>query len=173
MSSDAKSPKSIDAFKRVFAVLLLPIVLPICLVGLYWRLLFRPVIYLLVWGLWWPRGVFVLFVYPNVEPYSDRFRSVILPVIRDSAEVLAWPDFEPRHWRRSIAVAAYRQFVGGTFVPMAVVFRPFRRAKRFSFSPLWEEVRRGKAGAWEALEAMERDFFNCIEETKTQRRGKL
>jgi len=156
-----------EGMRFISSLLLLPIALLLAVITLYGRLLFRPLIYCLVWALWLPRGVCVLFVYPDHSPYAERFGAKILPVLRGCAEVLPFPNFGPREWRRTVAVAVYRQF-SGCFVPMALVFRPFRRAKRFAFYPIWRDYCNGAPGASEALHTMEQLFFEYVQQSKSQ-----
>jgi hypothetical protein len=142
------------------AALLLPFTVFFAGILLYGRFLFRPLIYLLVWTFWLPRGIFVLFV--HTDCYAERFDSKISPAIRGCSEVLKFPNFGPRQWRRTIAVAVYRQFIRHLH-PMALVFRPFRSAEYFDFYPLWRNYRAGTPGASDALDEKEQQFCERVQ----------
>jgi hypothetical protein len=148
---------------RIVALPLLPFALLVAWTVLYGRFLLRPLFYLLVWALWLPRGITVLFV--STDGYSERFDSKIFPTIRGSSEVLTWPKFGPRQWRRTVAVAVYRHFVV-CLPPMALVFRPFRCVKRFDFSSHLRDSRLGNPGALEALDQVEREFLDYVRKSE-------
>jgi len=74
--------------RKAVALLFLPFVLAFGYASLYAHLLLRPFIYVVIWLAWLPRGTFVLFVYPDIPRYREHVASVILPVIRDCADLL-------------------------------------------------------------------------------------
>jgi hypothetical protein len=117
-------------------VVVLPFVLPLALVAIALHLLYRIVLYLLVWTLWLPRGKDILFVYSDME-------TQVLPLVQERAVVLNWSD--RKKWMTwSLGVAAFRHFGGlREFNPLVVLFRPVRSARVFRFWSPFKDLKRG------------------------------
>jgi len=116
------------------------------------------VLYLAVWCWWLPRGRDTLIVYSDSPVWQSRMQEHVLAPVGTRAVVLNWS--ERRQWKISLASAVFRYF-GGTreFNPLAVVFRPFRRARVFRF---WRPFRDWKHGRPQALEQLEAELFACL-----------
>jgi hypothetical protein len=109
-------------------------------------------LHLAVWLLWRPRGKNILFVYSHSPLWQDYLESRILPHLEERAIILNWSDRKKWERRFSLPVLALSYFGGQReFNPLAVVFRPFRRAKTFRF---WQPFQEFKHGKREALEKM-------------------
>jgi hypothetical protein len=152
--------KPMSAIYRVLAittaVALSPIWIPLLVLWLVFYILASICLYLAIWLLWLPRSKHILFVFSEGPIWHDYIEQHILPVIREQAVVLNWS--QRRSWRCSLAVAAFKHFGGWRdFNPMAVVFRPFHRARVFRFLPPFRDYKHGKP---ENLLAMQQEFFD-------------
>jgi hypothetical protein len=115
-------------------------------------------LHILIWTFWCVRGRDVLFVYSDSPIWHDYIQERLLPPIRHRAVVLNWS--QRKRWRISLARAAFHHFGGyREFNPLAVVFRPFRRTRKFRF---WQPFRDFKHGRPQALQEMEKDLFELI-----------
>jgi hypothetical protein len=111
-----------------------------------------------VWSWWTPRGIDVLLVYSNSPIWQEYFETEIRPRLGARAVVLNWS--ERKQWRAGLASMAFRFFGGSKeFNPLAVVFRPFRRARVFRF---WAPLKAQKHGDAEPLERLEVELFNLL-----------
>lgn len=116
-------------------------------------------LHIVVWTFWCVRGRDILFVYSDSPIWHDYIEQRLLPPIRDRAVVLNWS--QRKRWRFSLARAAFHHFGGyREFNPLAVVFRPFRRTRKFRF---WQPFRDFKHGKAATLHQMEEDFFSLID----------
>jgi hypothetical protein len=157
---DKRRPISLESLFVVLAiplvllylVLLLVVVLPLFL-------LYSLLLYTMVSIRWLARGKDVLFVYSNSPHWKEYIESNIVPRLRDRAIVMNWS--ERRRWSEfSLATACFRHFSGAReFNPLAVVFRPLRRAKIFRF---FEAFRLLKHGAPSLLHQTESDLFEYL-----------
>jgi hypothetical protein len=130
-------------------------------------LLFIAVLTHVLWGLcvhlaiclfWCGRGRPMLFVYSDSSTSREYVEQEILPKICDCAVILNWSD--RKRWQLSLAVIAFRRFGGNrAFVPIAVVFRPFRLAKIFRFYEPFQEYKHGKH---EKVEQMKTELFAAV-----------
>jgi len=115
-------------------------------------------LHILIWTFWCVRGRDILFVYSDSPIWHDYIEQRLLPPIRHRAIVLNWS--QRNRWRISLARAAFHHFGGyHEFNPLAVVFRPLRRTRKFRF---WQPFRDFKHDRSEALGKMEKDFFDLI-----------
>src|SRR5688500_4306295 len=115
-------------------------------------------LHILIWPLWCLRGRDILFVYSDSPISHDYIEQRLLPPIRHRAIALNWS--QRKRWRISLARAAFHHFGGyREFNPLAVVFRPLRRTRKFRF---WQPFRDFKHGRSEALRKMENDLFDLI-----------
>ena len=115
-------------------------------------------LHILIWIFWCARGRDVLCVYSDSPIWHDYIEQRLLPPIRHRAVVLNWS--QRKRWRPSLARAAFHHFGGNReFNPLAVVFRPFRVSRKFRF---WQPFRDFKQGRPEALQKMEKDFFQLM-----------
>src|SRR5580765_2178967 len=117
----------------VLIVVLLPLILPLAIFAVASHLLYRALLYLLVWALWLPKGKDVLLVYSDSPIWHEYMTTQVLPLVQPRAFVLNWS--ERKRWPRlSLPVSVFHSFGGGReFNPMVIVFRPFGRAKSFRF----------------------------------------
>jgi hypothetical protein len=122
---------------------LLPFVLPLALVAIALHLLYRIVLYLLVWTLWCPRGKDILFVYSDSPIWREYMETQVLPLVQERAVVLNWS--ERKKWLTwSLGVAVFRHFGGQReFNPLVVLFRPVRSARVFRFWSAFKDLKRG------------------------------
>ena len=149
-----------SVFNRCFHVLFgialslvaAPLLLLAAVIYIFWGLLLR----LLVIVLWIPRGQRVLVVYSNSPHWKQRFEERILPRLGPHCVVLNWS--ERRRWSWSLAQCLF-WFYGGAkhYNPLAVVMRPFGRARVFRF---WPAFRDAKHGRLESLQQLETEFLN-------------
>jgi hypothetical protein len=117
-------------------------------------------VHLAGWCYWYPRGQYVLFVYSDSPTEHDYVEKHILPRLAGRAVVLNWS--QRRRWKRTVAVFVFRYFGGPRrSVPLAVVFRPFRLARRFRFYRPFHELRRGNT---ESLTRVESNFRELVEQ---------
>lgn len=117
-------------------------VIPLALIVVAAFFLASAFLYLAIWLLWCSRGKDVLFVYSESPIWRDYLEAHVLPKIAGRAIVLNWT--ERKQWRTTLASLAFSHFGGSRqFNPLAVVFRPFRRARIFRF---WEPFRDFKHG---------------------------
>ena len=79
-------------------ILLLPIILPLSVLGFALFLFHRVVLYLLVWIVWLPTGKDTLLVYSDSPIWRDYMTQQVLPLVQERAIVLNWS--ERSKWRR-------------------------------------------------------------------------
>src|SRR5260370_39232211 len=130
-----KRPFSRRLFEAALIIVVVPLVLPLALLGLILYVLNRIVVYLLVWVCWLPSGKDVLFVSSESTVWKEYMETQILPLVRNRATVLNWS--ERNKWPKwSFAVRVFRTFGRSRdHTPMVVIFRPFRRARILRFLP--------------------------------------
>lgn len=140
-------------------VLLLPIILPLAILGLVLSVLNKVVVYLLVWVWWLPRGKDVLYVSSDSPIWKDYMEAEILPLVAERAVVLSWSARSA--WPTwSFAARVFRTFGRGRdFNPMVVLFRPFRRARIFRFLPAFQEHKHGNSAR---VEQFRRDLIQGV-----------
>ena len=131
------------AARLAFIALLLPIILPLAIVGMVFHVLNKVVVYMLVWMWWLPTGRDVLYVSSDSPIWKEYMETQIFPLIAERAIVLSWS--ARSKWPRwSFAVRVFRTFGRGRdFNPMVVLFRPFQRARFFRFLPAFRERKHG------------------------------
>jgi hypothetical protein len=66
----------------ILVVVLLPLVLPLALFAVANHLIYRALLYLLVWALWLPRGKDILFVYSDSPIWHDYMATQVLPLVQ-------------------------------------------------------------------------------------------
>ena len=104
-----RRPFSRRVFDAALIIVVLPLVLPLALLGLILYALNRIVVYLLVWVCWLPSGKDVLFVSSESAVWKEYMETQILPLLRDRATVLNWS--ERNKWPKwSFAVRVFRTF---------------------------------------------------------------
>jgi hypothetical protein len=141
-----------------FIVLVVVAALPLILLVVAVKALFSATLYLAIWILWCVRGRDVLFVSSESPVWGPYLAENVLPRLGERAVILNWS--ERKKWRFSLARTAFYHFGGQReFNPMAVVFRPFRRARIFRF---WGPFRDWKHGDPRPLREVERDFLEAI-----------
>jgi hypothetical protein len=136
-----------------------PLLLLLVIAALVFHLLYRIVLYLLVWSLWLPRGKDVLFVYSDSPIWHEYMATQVLPLVQERAVVLNWS--ERKKWRRrSLPVAVFWHFGGEReFNPMVVLFRPLRSARVFRF---WSAFKDWKRGYREPAYRLRQDLFSIL-----------
>src|SRR5688572_7815817 len=89
--------------------LLLPVVLPLLVVGLVLHVLNRMAVCLLVWIWWLPAGKDVLFVSSDSPVWQEYMQTEILPLVAKRAIVLNWS--ERSRWSKlSFSVRVFHTF---------------------------------------------------------------
>ena len=168
MNPNAKRKRGIlRVIEVIAAIVLSPLWVPLLTIWLLYYVFTTVFIYLAIWLLWLRRGKRILFVYSDSPIWHDYIEQHILPLIHEHAVVLNWSHRRSRSWSRSfLAVAAFKHFGGwNEFNPIAVVFRPFRRAKIFRFLPAFRDYKHGKS---KTLAAIQREFFEYSSLHSTQ-----
>jgi hypothetical protein len=141
--SRQKQPASRRLGQAILIVVLLPLVLPLALFAVANHLLYRALLYLLVWALWLPRGKDILFVYSDSPIWREYMATQVLPLVQERSVVLNWS--ERKKWSRwSLGVAVFHHFGGaGDFNPLVVLFRPLRLVRMFRFRSAFKDWKRG------------------------------
>ena len=165
MSATAQKPKPKPPWWLLALVIVLsPAILLLVILALAAFVIASICLHVLIWALWCLRGHDILFVYSDSPVWHDYVEQRLLPPIRDRAVVLNWS--QRKRWRVSLARAACRHFGGyREFNPLAVVFRPFHRTRKFRF---WQPFRDFKHGRPETLHQMEKEFFALIQVPYTE-----
>ena len=144
---------------QLVLILLLPILIPflLCIAIVY--LITTILIYLAVRFLWNTRGIRLLYVYSNSPNWQEHIEKEILPNLPEGKIVMNWSD--RKRWKyMSLASMVFHHFGGyREFNPIAVILRPFRRAKVFRFHEPFKEFKHGKP---DALLKMEAEFFQAL-----------
>jgi len=149
------------ALGRAVGSLLLVLSSPLLLLALIPYLLYTAALYCAVWLLWCRRGKDVLFVWSESPVWKDRIQTRLLPKLGRRAVLLNWSERVQWTGRFSLARIAFQHFGGHReFNPLAVVFKPLRRARTFRF---WRPYKQLKQGHPEVLEQMEAAFLDLLE----------
>ena len=108
-----------------FIALLLPIILPLLIVGLVLHFLNNIVIYLFVWVWWLPKGKDVLYVSSDSPVWKEYMETEVFPLVAERAIVLSWS--ARSKWPKwSFAVRVFRTFGRGRdFNPWSYCFALF------------------------------------------------
>ncbi len=78
------------ALKFTLIVVLLPVILPLAIIGMVFHVLNKMVVYLLVWVWWLPNGKDVLYVSSDSPIWKEYMETEILPLVAGRAIVLSW-----------------------------------------------------------------------------------
>ena len=142
-----------------FIALLLPVIVPLAIVGLILHFLNKVVVYMLVWVWWLPKGKDVLYVSSDSPVWKEYMETEVFPLVAERAMVLSWS--ARSKWPKwSFGVRVFHTFGRGRdFNPMVVLFRPFRRAKIFRFLPAFEERKHGNSAS---VEQLRRDLTQAL-----------
>lgn len=142
-----------------FFALLLPVIVPLAIVGLILHLLNKFVVYLLVWVWWLPQGKDVLYVSSESPIWKDYMETEVLPLVGERAIVLSWSGHSK--WPKwSLAARVFRTFGRRrNFNPMVVLFRPLRRARIFRFLPAFRDRKHGNDAS---VEQLRRDLTQAL-----------
>ena len=129
--------------QAILIIALLPLVLPLALFAIANHLVYRALLYLLVWALWLPKGKDILFVYSDSPIWHEYMATQVLPLVQERSVVLNWS--ERKQWSRwSLGVAVFHHFGGaGDFNPLVVLFQPLRAARVFRFWSAFKDWKRG------------------------------
>jgi hypothetical protein len=124
-------------------VVLLPLIVPLAMFAITSHLVYRALLYLVVWVLWLPKGKDVLLVYSDSPIWFEYMTTQILPLVQERAVVLNWS--ERKKWSRwSLGVVVFHHFGGaGDFNPLVVFFQPLRRARIYRFWSAFKDWKRG------------------------------
>jgi hypothetical protein len=148
-----------DALGLLLFIILLPLIAVAIALYLAFCVLRGAFLSVLTWRCWCAHGRYVLFVYSDSPIWHDYIEEHILPRLGERAVILNWS--QRSQWKRTLAVMAFRYFGGvREFNPMAVVFRPFRLARRFRFYEPFCEFKHGKP---EAVTKMEKELFDLVD----------
>jgi hypothetical protein len=143
---------------QVLGVVLILLLSPIILGLLLVYFVYAAALHAAIWAWWLPRGRDVLFVYSDSPVWQAHVEREILPHIERRAVVLNWS--RRARWPVTLATIAFHHFGGDrSFNPMAVVFRPARRARVFRF---WQAFRDAKHGNTRPLRRMEDEFLALL-----------
>ncbi len=149
------------ATRIALIVLLLPIIVPLAVIGLVLHAFNLFVVYLLVWLWWLPRGKDVLYVSSDSPIWKEYMQTEIHPMVASRAVELNWSD-RSRWPRWSFRVRVFRTVKPGRdFNPMVVLFRPFRRPRTFRFLPAFQEWKRGNRAS---LENLREDLMRALKD---------
>ena len=88
--SSTMSRSPVSARTRLFIVLLLPVILPLAIVGMVLHVLNTLFVYLLVWAWWLPRGKDVLYVSSDSPIWKEYMETEVFPLVAQRAKVLNW-----------------------------------------------------------------------------------
>ena len=145
--------------QAVLIVVLLALILPLALFAVANHVIYRALLYLLVWALWIPRGKNILFVYSDSPIWHEYMATQVLPLVQERAIVLNWS--ERKKWSRwSLGVAVFHHFGGaGDFNPLVVLFQPLRLARVFRF---WSAFKDWKQGYKEPVESLRQELFASL-----------
>jgi hypothetical protein len=133
--------------------------LPLLLIGFVLWLAQAIVLQLIVWVTWCSRGRYALVVYSNSPIWQQYFEQHVLPAVGDRGTVLNWS--ERKHWSYSLPVVLFRFFAGSReFNPLAIVFRPFARPRRFRFYRPFQAFKHGHP---QEVQKMRRDFLDLLD----------
>jgi hypothetical protein len=90
-------------------------------------------LHIIIWSWWCARRRDILFVYSDSPIWHDYIEQNILPYLGNRAFVLNWS--QRKRWHFSLTRMAFYHFGGEhrEFIPLGVVFRPFRRTRTFRF----------------------------------------
>jgi hypothetical protein len=136
------------------------LLLPVALGLLLLFVIFSVALHICIWLLWCTQGRDILFVYSNSPVWHDYLEQRLLPLLEDRAVVLNWSDRSRWRFPPTLARIAFQYFGGQReFNPLAVVFRPLRRARVFRF---WQPFRDFKHGDPEPLRRLEKELFELI-----------
>jgi hypothetical protein len=157
MNTPKSKPKA-KWWQTALLIPLAPMLLAVVVFALVCLLVSTVCLHIAIWSWWCIRGRDILFVYSDSPIWHDYIEDYVLPHLGERAVVLNWS--QRKGWRLSLARMAVHHFGGWTeFNPMALVFRPFRRTRKFRF---WQPFRDFKHGHPEALHKMESEFFGRI-----------
>jgi len=140
-------------------VIVLPLVLPLAFLAITLHMLYRIVLYLLIWALWVPRGRDILFISSDSPIWHEYMETQVLPLVQERAVVLNYS--ERKTWDRwALPVAVFRHFGGWReFNPMILLFRPLHRARVFRFFPAFQDWKRGYR---EPVDRLRQDLLSAL-----------
>jgi hypothetical protein len=155
-----RTTKRRDRFTRWWALALAIVFMPVVLAALLLWSVAAVVLLSVVWLTWRPRGRYAIVVYSNSPIWQEYFESRIIPVLGGRAVVLNWS--ERRAWRAALPVLLFQMFRGSRdFNPMAIVFEPLKRPRRFRF---YRAFRAFKHGNSEEVERVRAEFLRVLDD---------
>jgi hypothetical protein len=157
MSHPTSKPKT-KWWRLALFIPLAPVLLVVVLLWLMFFLVSTVWLHIVIWAWWCFRGRDILFVYSDSPIWHGYIEQQVLPRLGERAVVLNLSHLT--RWRFSLARVAFYHFGGWrAFNPLAVVFRPFRRTRKFRFLQPFRDFKHGHP---EALYQMESEFFGLI-----------
>jgi hypothetical protein len=146
------------------AVPLLVVLSPLIVLIYLGRLAQALLINLTAWYVWRPNGKRVLLVYSDSVIWKEYFESDLLPRLHGKAVVLNWS--HRKQWSPSVATMAFRHYGGRLeFNPLAIVFRPFRRAKVLRYYRPFKEYKHGRP---QSVKELTDQLLELVEEGHVQ-----
>ena len=143
---------------------LLLVVLVLLVLALPFLLAYRFLLRLVFEVLVAAKGRRILFFYSRSPVWQDYVERNWLPRLADHAMVLNWSDRASWKGRWSFAVWVFRHWAPrDNFNPMAIVFPPFRPAKRVG---CYYAFRDWKHGNQQALQDAEKQLFTYLSELR-------
>jgi hypothetical protein len=153
-------------FPRVLGFLALILFLPYVLIYLFLHFLFGLILQIAVWIYWIPRGKSILIVTSDSPIWEDYMAEQIIRVLHPQAMILNWSKRSEWSHSYNLQVMTFNYFGGKSdFNPLAVVFRPFRRAKVFRF---WDAFKNYKHGKEHSLEVIKEELLEYAQVNQSQ-----
>jgi hypothetical protein len=110
--------RTFSQVKSAALVAIMLLLLPLALLAITLHILYRIVLYLLVWALWVPKRRDILFVSSDSPVWHEYMATEVLPLVQDRAVVLNWSERRTGD-RWALPVAVFQHFGGRReFSPM-------------------------------------------------------
>ncbi|MEM9702124.1 MAG: hypothetical protein AAF907_06745 [Planctomycetota bacterium] len=148
-----------QALIRVICLPLLLVMLAVAFPILLTFVLRDVLVTIAVWLSWLPRGKDTLVVYSNSPHWQVYFESIVTPSIAERCYVLSWS--ERKTWPvLDLRVIAFNCLAGDReYNPIVIVFKPFRRARAFSFYRAMRDVKHNNHAA---VRETVKDLSDCL-----------
>jgi len=104
--------------------------------------------------LWGSHGKRILLVYSRSPVWQEYIERNWLPKLEPHAVILDWSDRARWKRNRPFSALVFRHWAGSVdFNPMAIVFPPFRRARKIGFFYAFRDWKHGKTVQLQRLES--------------------
>ena len=153
-------------FPRLLGFLALLLFLPYVMIYLFLYFLYGLILQIAVWIYWIPSGKSILIVTSESPIWENYMAEHIISVLQPRAMILNWS--KRSEWAHSydLKVLTFNYFGGRSdFNPLAVVFRPFRRAKVFRF---WDAFKNYKHGKVHSLKEIKEELLEYAHLNQSQ-----